>query len=690
MEKVDKEQLRQRQAIYTVFNSVFSTNISLDGKLTQNLIDEMMLDIDIKSCIDSIKAAVVRKKIRVVTEEGIDEEKTKQYNDLDTDTLIRKIIDSKFTAYQVLELLYDDKYKVEKFVVKPREFFRTEYKQDINDFVWTYSYKGLSQGQELPFGKFLIPVNEATEQFSMGRSELEPLVKWYKIKNNSLTFANEIIAKYGGVITWFVYNEGTSETELQEMVDGLANVADGSILPIPSKPGNPQQGLNKEFGFIKTSDLTSDVHKNMIDFCKNQISEYLLGNSLVQRNTGSYAAANAANDIRTEITDSYERYVANWLNWLLYYDGVISGYNYKDYTFELYDEDNVTAIEQTKTLKLDNYLKLNQIGYTLTKEYISEQLGIPIEALTDKPASTPFEFSEKVFKKKINVRKRIKKNFKEIDAKTPEVTEKITYSIKKLIENSNNINDIQYDFIDDMRDILTIAQLKGRLDVFEENNSKLEFNELVKFDSVFDMPFSEAVNFFIERYPRFLDLLDKLAEELDANYSEARQATKHHISQSLQKSLTKAINEGLTYEQWQSNAAETLQDLGIAENGWYTKVIFRTNLSTAYNTGRLEQQKENIENAPYWLYDAIDDDRTSEICQKLNGKIYRADDPIWNEIYPPCHFNCRSGVISLDKEEYKEAIESGETFIRTPEKNADTNEALELLRDTSFDKPPGV
>jgi len=43
-------------------------------------------------------------------------------------------------------------------------------------------------------------------------------------------------------------------------------------------------------------------------------------------------------------------------------------------------------------------------------------------------------------------------------------------------------------------------------------------------------------------------------------------------------------------------------------------------------------------------FDAVMDNRTSEICRPLNGTILSSSDPFWNIYYPPNHFGCRSTV----------------------------------------------
>lgn len=46
-------------------------------------------------------------------------------------------------------------------------------------------------------------------------------------------------------------------------------------------------------------------------------------------------------------------------------------------------------------------------------------------------------------------------------------------------------------------------------------------------------------------------------------------------------------------------------------------------------------------------YSAILDSRTTDICTHLDGRVYEADDPVWNANRPPNHFNCRSVLVPV-------------------------------------------
>lgn len=65
--------------------------------------------------------------------------------------------------------------------------------------------------------------------------------------------------------------------------------------------------------------------------------------------------------------------------------------------------------------------------------------------------------------------------------------------------------------------------------------------------------------------------------------------------------------------------------------------------------GRYKQQAELAASGsrPYWQYLAIRDNRTRPSHSALHGRVWRADDPIWNSLYPPNGWNCRCRVRAL-------------------------------------------
>lgn len=79
------------------------------------------------------------------------------------------------------------------------------------------------------------------------------------------------------------------------------------------------------------------------------------------------------------------------------------------------------------------------------------------------------------------------------------------------------------------------------------------------------------------------------------------------------------------------------------------ETIVRTNTTAAYNEGRLTEMRDPAlqEYLAGIEYSAIIDQRTTEVCQHLDGKVFRPDDPDIEKFTPPNHFNCRSLLVPV-------------------------------------------
>lgn len=79
------------------------------------------------------------------------------------------------------------------------------------------------------------------------------------------------------------------------------------------------------------------------------------------------------------------------------------------------------------------------------------------------------------------------------------------------------------------------------------------------------------------------------------------------------------------------------------------ETIVRTNLSEAYNSGRmaLYSDPDVAEVIEALQYSAIIDSRTTEFCRAYDGFTRPPSDPAWQEIVPPNHFRCRSIIVPV-------------------------------------------
>jgi SPP1 gp7 family putative phage head morphogenesis protein len=87
----------------------------------------------------------------------------------------------------------------------------------------------------------------------------------------------------------------------------------------------------------------------------------------------------------------------------------------------------------------------------------------------------------------------------------------------------------------------------------------------------------------------------------------------------------------------------------------HAETVARTNIQTAYQYGHYQRLDKQREAFPIWGFDIVKDGDTSDICAALENKAYPADHPIWDKLYPPNHYNCRTTVVPFESVEEAEA-----------------------------------
>jgi len=143
--------------------------------------------------------------------------------------------------------------------------------------------------------------------------------------------------------------------------------------------------------------------------------------------------------------------------------------------------------------------------------------------------------------------------------------------------------------------------------------------------------------------------------------------TKADVLKTLRSSVTDALSEGKTLREFKQDLEPKLRELGWwgereiidPETGEVRttelgsphrlRTIYRTNLQTSYMAGRFRSQQDNIDRRPYWRYVAVLDPSTRPSHAERHGTVLRADDPWWDEHYPPNGWGCRCRVQSLSE-----------------------------------------
>lgn len=92
--------------------------------------------------------------------------------------------------------------------------------------------------------------------------------------------------------------------------------------------------------------------------------------------------------------------------------------------------------------------------------------------------------------------------------------------------------------------------------------------------------------------------------------------------------------------------------------------LMRTEITNTYNQATLQGYKDSGIVKQY-QYLATLDNRTSDVCQSLDGQTFKLDEAVVGLNYPPMHVNCRSTTVSkFDDEEFERIArrEDGTTY----------------------------
>src|SRR3990167_6799996 len=162
------------------------------------------------------------------------------------------------------------------------------------------------------------------------------------------------------------------------------------------------------------------------------------------------------------------------------------------------------------------------------------------------------------------------------------------------------------------------------------------------------LPFDEALDDMITREPRLAESWREVSRIYteDHAFALARSADLK-ITRRVQEEVQKLIGEGKST----SDVENAILDIGKSSDmgavrDWdraYAATVYRTNASTGYNTGRIQQAQDPDvrEVIPALEFAAVMDDRTRPHHGAADGMIADTYDPVWKALRPPIGWQCR-------------------------------------------------
>lgn len=94
---------------------------------------------------------------------------------------------------------------------------------------------------------------------------------------------------------------------------------------------------------------------------------------------------------------------------------------------------------------------------------------------------------------------------------------------------------------------------------------------------------------------------------------------------------------------------------------WRARIIYTTNMRTSYMAGRYAQltDPDVLKYRPYWEYVHSGALHPRKLHLSWNGMVWRADDPVWDKIFPPNGWGCGCDVKALSERQMKALGKSG-------------------------------
>lgn len=590
----------------------------------------------------------------------LEKEIQQRFSGIKFNRIINHLVTARYFGYSCFEIVYNEDFSIDTLVPIPYDYviYDTRLKE----------WKIKIGTNEIPLTreKFLLCIHKWNPAKVMGTSIFECCQQAFLDKSMFQRQLREIAEKYGDLIVIYPYDVNMEEKAREELRKSVEGIRGASSIGAPVD-FNEEFDLKKVIDFIKLSDLDPSIYTELENREKEKLIQNILGSTLTMDNgggAGSYSLGQVHQDGFEQVVEEICKFVTDSLFQLLEIDSMFFGYNPKDFEFvleKIYTEadkvEQEKEKENLKSIKLDNMLKLSNIGYKLSKVYLAEYLGIDEVSLEESSVPMQNRILRGEFSKTNNVDDRLfntveaQKKFEEylkkkLDKFTENIEEQIIEQLKNIEEGGQFTLNIDYS---ELEDDLILSQVRA----YATAKTIISGLSLDEFDP-FNMPFQEAIKSFIDKTPILYETIEEITEEVRANCFWLKKSTDLEMTSRLFENMKKNLENGGTLKQWIKDSKEAIEKLGLGKQGYYLENVYRTNMFSQYSIGNYKQLKEDEKLFPYWQYHAIEDNRTTSICRTLNGKIFKSDNPFWDIYYPPNHYQCRSTVICLSKDDMKE------------------------------------
>lgn len=169
-----------------------------------------------------------------------------------------------------------------------------------------------------------------------------------------------------------------------------------------------------------------------------------------------------------------------------------------------------------------------------------------------------------------------------------------------------------------------------------------------------DLPFDEAISFFRQKTNTPTRTWTDVYGAAHSHAFMVAGAASDALLTDFKAEILKALEQGTTLAEFRKGFDGIVHKHGWeykGKRGWRSRLIFETNLRTAYAAGRWTQQTkpETLEAFPFLQYNHSGSKHPRKEHLAWDGLVIAANDPFWKTNYPPNGWSCGCFAISVSR-----------------------------------------
>jgi len=184
-------------------------------------------------------------------------------------------------------------------------------------------------------------------------------------------------------------------------------------------------------------------------------------------------------------------------------------------------------------------------------------------------------------------------------------------------------------------------------------------------DDYAQLPFNEAISFFRQKTNLGTAAWTDIWQQQHDKSFVVAGAMRDELVSDFRTAIDQAISEGTGLKAFQSRFDDIVAKHGWSYKGgrgWRSRVIYQTNMQTAYQAGRYAQltDPDLLKLRPYWQYqhsDFVADPRLEHVA--WSGIVLRADNLWWQTHFTPNGWGCMCFITAASERDLKRMGKDG-------------------------------